>query len=134
MHIVNFYARETREGKEWIVYKRTNKEIQLTCIDTIKEYQPTKHSMPVRIHTATRGTIYRKLGAELEIDNELPVGPVESFKQPIADQPTWILDLIKFVQFVPDKQTHNQIDTTIEYVLKVNNEDGYLIAVSDGSV
>ena len=45
-----------------------------------------------------------------------------------------IRDLVKFVQFAPDKQTYNQIDTTIEDVLKANDKDGYLIAVSDGSV
>ena len=57
-----------------------NKGTQLTCIDTIKEYQPTKHGIPVRIHTAARGTVYRELRAELKIDDELSVGPVESFE------------------------------------------------------
>ena len=80
----NFYARETHKDKEWIVYKRTNKGTQLTYIDMIKEYKPTKHSIPVRIHTAARGTIYRELGAELKIDDALPVGPVDSFKQLIV--------------------------------------------------
>ena len=61
----NFYARETHEDKEWIVYKRTNKGTQLTYIETIKEYQPTKRSIPVRIHTAARGSVYRELGADL---------------------------------------------------------------------
>ena len=46
----------------------------------VKEYQPTKRSIPVQIHTAARGTVYREFGAELKIDNELPVGPAESFK------------------------------------------------------
>ena len=69
----------------------------------MKEYQPTKHSIPVRIHTAARGTVYRELGAELKIDDKLPVGPVESFEQLIVDQSAWIRDLIKFVQFAPDK-------------------------------
>ena len=62
--------------------------MQLTCIDTIEEYQPTKHSIPVQTHTAARGTIYGELGAELKIDDELLVGPAESFKQLIAEQPT----------------------------------------------
>ena len=53
----NFYAGATHKDKEWIIYKRTSKETQLTCIDTIKEYQPTKHSIPVRIHTTARGTM-----------------------------------------------------------------------------
>ena len=102
----------------------------------IKEYQPTKHSIPVQIHTAVRGTVYKykELGAEIKTDEELPVGPAESFKQLIADQPAWIRDLIKFVQFAPDKQTYNQMDTTIEDILKANDKDGYLIAVSDGPV
>ena len=43
----HFYARESHKDNEWIVYKRTNKGTQLTCIDTIKEYQPKKHSVPV---------------------------------------------------------------------------------------
>ena len=55
------------------------------CINTIKEYQPTKHSVPVWIHTVARGTVYRELGVELKIDNKLPEGPAESFKQLIAD-------------------------------------------------
>ena len=33
-----------------------------------------------------------------------------------------------------DKHTYNQMETTIEDVLKANDKDGYLIAVSDGSV
>ena len=80
-----FYAKESHEDKEWIVYKRTNKGTQLTCIDMIKEYQPTKHCIPVQIHTAARGTVYRELGAELKIDDELLVVPVESFEQLTAD-------------------------------------------------
>lgn len=66
--------------------------------------------------------MYRELGAELKIDNELIVGPVESFKKLLTDQPAWIRDLIKFVQFAPDKQTYNQIDITIEDVLKAHNK------------
>ena len=46
------------------------------------------------------GTVYRELRAELKIDDQLSVGPAESFMQLIADQPGWIRDLIKFVQFV----------------------------------
>ena len=99
----NFYARKSHKDKKSIIYKRTSKGTQLTCIDTIKEYQPTKHSIPVRIHTTARGTVYRELGAELKIDNELLVGPAESFKQLLVEQPAWIRDLVKFVQFVPDK-------------------------------
>ena len=45
-----FYARETHEDKEWKIFERTNGKTQLTCIDTITEYQPTKHSVPVPIH------------------------------------------------------------------------------------
>ena len=47
--------------------------------------------------------MYRELGAELKIDDELIMGPVESFKQLLAEQPTWIRDLVKYVQFAPDK-------------------------------
>ena len=78
--------------------------------------------------------MYRELGAELKIDNKLPMGPVESFKQLLAEQPAWIRDFVKFVQFAPDKQTYNQMDITIEGVFKANNKDEYLIAISDGSV
>ena len=53
----------------------------------IKKYQPAKHSVLVWIHTVARGTVYRELGAELKIDNELPEGLAESFEQLIADQP-----------------------------------------------
>ena len=49
-------------------------------------------------------------------------------------QPTWIRDLVKFVQFAPDKQKYNKMEATIEDVLKAHDEDGYLIAVLDGSV
>ena len=78
--------------------------------------------------------MYRELGAEQKIDNELQAGSVEPFKQLIADQPAWIRDLIKFVQFVSDKQAYNQMYTTIKNVRKAHNKDGYLIVVSDGSV
>ena len=67
--------------------------------------------------------MYRELGAELKIDDELPVGPAESFEQLIAEQPACIRDLVKFVQFAPDKQTYNQMDTTIEDVFKAKDKD-----------
>ena len=38
------------------------------------------------------------------------------------------------MQFAPDKQKYNQIEATIEEVINAYDEDGYLIAVSDGSV
>ena len=78
--------------------------------------------------------MYRKLGAEFKINDELIVVPLESFQQLLAEQSTWIGDLVKFVQFAPDKQTYNKMKAIIEVVLKAHNEDGYLIAVSDGSV
>ena len=75
----------SHKDTEWIVNKHMNKGTQLTCIDTIEKYQPTKHSIPVRIHTSVRGKIYKELGAELKIDKELPEGPAESFEQPLVD-------------------------------------------------
>ena len=78
--------------------------------------------------------MYRELGAEPKIDNALIVGPVESCKQLLAEQPTWIRDLVKFVQFAPDKQKYNKMEATIKDVLKAHDEVGYLIVVSDGSV
>ena len=42
-----FYARESHEDTEWKIYGRANRGTQLTCIDTIEEYQPTKYSTPV---------------------------------------------------------------------------------------
>ena len=77
----------------------------MTFINTTKEYQPTKYSTPVRIHTTAGGKIYKELGAELEtttIDEDIPMGPAESFEQLLAEQPTWISDLTKFVTFAPD--------------------------------
>ena len=58
------------------------------------------------------------------------MGPVESFQQLLTEQ----TDLVKFVQFAPDKQKYNKMEATIKDVLKDHDEDGYLIAVSDGSV
>ena len=63
-----------------MIYKRTNKGTQLSCIDTVQKCQPTKHSTPVRIHTLVRGRVYTELGAELKITETLIVGPVESFQ------------------------------------------------------
>ena len=105
---------ESYEDKEWIVYKRTNKGTQLTYINTIIEYQPTKLSVTVCIHTAARRTVYRELGAEIKIDNELSVGPVKWFEQLIVDQLQWIRDLIEFVSFESDKWMYNQMATTIK--------------------
>ena len=75
-----FYARQDHTDKEWMIYERTNKGTQLTCINTIQTYQPTKYSTPVRIHTSAGGTVYKELGAELKITEALIVGPVESFQ------------------------------------------------------
>ena len=75
-----FYARESHKDTEWKIYDRTNRDTQLICINTTKKYQPTKHSIPVQIHTSAGGKIYRKLGAELKIDKELPEGPAELFE------------------------------------------------------
>ena len=100
-----FYARETHGDTEWKILKRTNGGTQLTCVDTTTEYQPTKYSTPVRIHTTVGGKIYKELGAELETttrDDDVPIGPEESFKQLLAEQPRWTSDLTKFVTFAPD--------------------------------
>ena len=117
-----------------MIYERTNKGTQKIYIDTLQKYQPTKHGNPVWIHTSARGSVYTELGAELKINEALIVGPAESFQQLLAEQPRWIWDLIQFVQFPPDIQKYNKIEKTIEDVLKAHDEDGYLIAVSDGSV
>ena len=74
-----FYARDTHTDKEWMIYNGTNEGTQLTCIDRVQKYQPTKHSTPVRIHTAARRIMYKELGAELKINDALIVGSVESF-------------------------------------------------------
>lgn len=130
----NLYSRETHEDIGQKVNRRTNKGTQLTCINTTKEYQPTKYSTPVRIHASAREKIYRELGAELKIDKELPEGPSKIFEQLLADQTEWVRDLIEFLRFTPDPTKYDKIDTTIDDVLKVHNKDGYLVAVSDGSV
>ena len=70
-----------------MIYERTNKGTQLTCIDTVQKYQPTKHSTPVRIHTSAGGMVYKELGAELKITEALIVGPVKSFQQLLPEQP-----------------------------------------------
>ena len=109
----------------------------MTCIYTTKDYQPTKYSTPVRIHTTAGGKIYKELGAEHEtttIDEDVPIGPAESFEQLLAEQPKWTRDLTKFVTFAPDESKYGKMDTTIDDVLRVHNKEGYLIAVSDGSV
>ena len=132
-----FYARETHEDKEWKIFKRTNGKSQLTCIDTIAEYQPTKHSVPVQIRSTAGGVTYKELGAELEItavDETILIGPPESFERLLAEQPRWISDLTKFVSFAADESKYNSMDITIDDVLRAHNKDGYLVAVSDGSV
>ena len=129
-----FYARESHEDTEWKIYERTNRGTQLKCIDTTEEYQPIKHSTPVQIHISAGGKIYKELGAELQIDKKIPEDPAESFEQLLVDQPAWISDPIEFVTFAPDEQKYDKMATTINDVLTVHNKDGYLIAVSDGSV
>ena len=62
------------------------------------------------------------------------MGPTESFEQLLTEQPVWISDLIKFVTFAPDQREYDKMTTTIDDVLRAHNKDGYLIAVSDGSV
>ena len=106
-------------------------------MDTTTKCQPTKYSIPVRIHTTAGGKIYKELGAEHKtttIDKDLPIGPAESFKQLLAEQPKWISDLTKFVTFAPDESKYSKMDTTIDDVLRAHDKEGYLIAVSDGSV
>ena len=108
-----FYARETHDDTEWKIFERTNGGTQLTCIDTTTEYQPTKYSTPVQIHTAAGGKKYKELGAEPEtttIDEDVPIEPAESFKQLLAEQPRWISDLTKFVTFAPDESKYNRMD------------------------
>ena len=78
-----FYVRESHKDTEWKIFERTNRGTQLTCIDTTKEYQPTKYSTPVRIHTSAGGKIYKDLGAELEtntINEDVLMGQAESFE------------------------------------------------------
>ena len=132
-----FYARETHEDKEWKIFERTKGKTQLTCVDTIEDYQPTKYSTPVRIHTTAGGGTYKELGAELEItavDENAPIGAPESFKRLLEEQPRWISDLTKFVSFAADDSKYNCMDITIDDVLRAHDKDGHLVAVSDGSV
>ena len=78
-----------------------------------------------------------ELGAEFEkttIDKDVPMGPAESFEQLLAEQPTWISDLTKFVTFTPDQRKYDKMETTIDDVLRAQDKYGYLLAVSDGSV
>ena len=70
-----------------MIYKRTNKGSQLTCIDTVQTDKPTKYSTPVRIHTSAGGKVYTELGVELKIAEASIVGPVESFQQLLTEQP-----------------------------------------------
>ena len=119
------------QDRQWMIYKRTNKGTQLTCIDTTQSYQPTKYSTSVRIHTSSRGTVYKELGAELKITEAVSIGSVESFQQLLAEQPRWIRDLVQFVQFSPDKGSCNMTEKTIEDILQAHDEVGYLKAVSD---
>ena len=109
----------------------------MTCIDTATEYQPTKYNTPILIHTIAGGKIYKELGAELKtttIDEDLPIGPEESFEKLLLEQPKWISDLTKFVTFAPDESKYSKMDTTINNILKAHDKDGYLIAVSVGSI
>ena len=122
-----FYAKETHEDTEWIVYKRTNTGTQLTSINTITEYNPSKHSIPVPIYMTARGKIYPELGAELkssEVVAPLSIGPPESFERLVADQSVWIIDLLKFVQFTPDFTKYGTIDTTIDDILAEHDKEG----------
>ena len=100
----------------------------------VQSYQPTKYSTPVQIYTSVGGIVYKELGAELKVTEALPIGPVESFQQLLVEQPRWIRDLVQLVQFAPDKGKYNIMEKTIEDVLRAHDEDGYLIAVSDGLV
>ena len=78
------------------IYKRTNNGTQLTCIDKTSKYKPTKYSIPVQVCASSRGDIYTEVGAELEINEVLPAGPIDSFDQLLASQATWIRDLVDF--------------------------------------
>ena len=117
-----------------MIYNRTNKGKQLTCIETVQKYKSTKHSTLVQIYTSARGIMYKESGAELKINDNLIVCPVESFKQLLAKQIRWIWDFVKFVQFAPNKPKYNKMKATIEDVLKAHDEDGCLITVPNGSV
>ena len=46
----------------------------------------------------------------------------------------WIRDLVEFVQFALDPEKYNNMDTMINDVLAAHNKEGYLVAISDGSV
>ena len=48
-------------------------------------------------------------------------GSIESYKKLLAEQLTWVQDLIKFVQFAPGKQMYNKMEATIEDVLKAQS-------------
>ena len=65
---------------------------------------------------------------------EHPEGPAELFEQLLADQPEWIRDLVEFVRFALDQTKYGRMETTIDDVLTAHDKDGYLVAVSDGSI
>ena len=56
------------------------------------------------------------------------------FKRLLAEQPRWISNLAKFVSFAADESKYNSMDITIDDVLRAHDKDGYVVAVSDGSV
>ena len=66
----------------------------------------------------------------LYIHEELPVGPIESFDWLLASQVTWS----RVCTIRPRPKKYNKMDTTINNLLAVYNKEGYILAVSDGSV
>ena len=91
------------------------------------------YSTPVRILTSVQSTIYTdtELGAELEINKELPAGPIELFNQLLASQEKWTRDLVEFAQFALDQTKYGKMDITIDDVLSAHDKDGYLVTVLD---
>ena len=107
------YAKLIHSETEWNIYTRWNKSSQLSCVNTTATYTPTSTSIPVKVRISAGGKIYSELGAELIIQDELPIGPIITFQDLINNQVKWIRDLLVFVQFAPDPRTYGAMATII---------------------
>jgi hypothetical protein len=121
---------ENNDHQYWDVYEQRGCQLNLIDKVDLEEFKPN-NGTPIQIKSLANGMIYGELMAVVVQDKTKKkiYGPDVSWDRFIQSQTKWVTALLEDVHFFSEDGYSNlwEIMTAIE-------ENGYLLAVSDGSV
>jgi hypothetical protein len=128
--VYQFRNNKQNEVSKWDVY--TSHGSQLRLVETVPlDRFNLSDGTPIQIKSLANGTIYGNMTSIVKTDTKSKTcyGPDVSWDKFIQSQPRWVESLLQDVHFFLDDGYSN----LWEIVYKLE-ENGYLLAVSDGSV